>query len=156
MFNLKIICLGKLKEAYWRDAEAEYFKRLRPYAKIELIELTEESFHDTDDKEKIRKKEAEKIVKHVSEGSIVIALHERGKAFTSPDLSKFLDDHSMHGDEITFIIGGPLGLHESILKQARYQISLSPLTFPHQMVRTILAEQLYRAATILQGKQYHY
>lgn len=156
MFNLHIICLGKLKEAYWREAEVEYLKRLKPYAKIKITELPEEPFREYDDAEKIKAKEAEKIRKALPDNAIVIALHERGKPYTSPDFAQFLEKNSSHGEELVFIIGGPLGLHESILQETRQQWSLSPLTFPHQMVRTILLEQLYRGATILQGKKYHY
>lgn len=156
MMKIKIIVLGQLKEAYWEASENEYLKRLRPYAKVEIIELSEEPFREADDREKIKSKEAEKIRKVLPEDGFVIALHERGKEFNSPLLAKFLEDHSTRGETIVFIVGGPLGLHESILNLANRQISLSQLTFPHQMLRTILLEQLYRATTILKGKSYHY
>ena len=156
MFNVNIIALGKLKENYWTQAESEYIKRLTPYAKMKITELSEEPFREGDEKEKIKTKEAEKIKKILPEGGFVIALHERGKEFTSPLFAKFLEDHSTRGETIVFIVGGPLGLHESILNLADMQISLSQLTFPHQMVRTILLEQLYRATTILNEKKYHY
>ncbi len=156
MLNIKIIALGKLKESYWKEAETEYLKRLHPYAKVEIIELPEEPFRDTDDREKIKKIEAEKIKKHLKEGAVVFALHEKGKEFTSPNFAKFLEDNSTRGETIIFVIGGPLGLHESILNLATQQVSLSEFTFPHQMVRTILLEQLYRATTILKERKYHY
>lgn len=156
MMNIKIIALGKLKENYWKEAEAEYLKRLTPYAKIKLFEIPEESFRDSDDREKIKEKEAEKIKQHLSVGAVVIALHERGKEFTSPQFAKFLETNSTRGEEIIFVIGGPLGLHESLLNTVQFQISLSQCTFPHQMVRTILLEQIYRATTITNQKQYHY
>lgn len=157
MFNIKIICLGKLKETYWKEAEKEYLKRLTPYAKITCIEIQEESFRDTDDREKIKEKEAVKINKLLhNKDAILVALHERGKVYTSPAFSQFLEKNSTRGEEIIFIIGGPLGLHETVLKKANYQFSLSSLTFPHQMVRTILLEQIYRAVMIMKNKQYHY
>ena len=156
MLNLHIIALGKLKESYWREAEAEYRKRLHPYAKISLTEIPEESFHEGDKREIIQKKEAEKILKHWPEDGVVIALHERGKAFSSPEFANFLEKKSAQGDCLTFVIGGPLGLHESILTKVHAQISLSELTFPHQMVRTIFLEQIYRSVTITKGKKYHY
>jgi len=156
MLNIKIIALGKLKESYWEEAENEYFKRLKPYAKIELVELSEEPFREGDDREKIKSLEAAKIQKILPEGGLVIALHETGKEFTSPQFAKFLEDNSTRGETMTFVIGGPLGLHESVLKIAMQQLSLSQLTFPHQMVRTILLEQIYRGVTIQKGKQYHY
>ena len=156
MFNIQIICLGKLKEKHWREAETEYLKRLKSYAKIKLIEVPEESFRDTDNPETIKQKEAEKIKKNLPKDSLIIALHERGQEFSSIELSEFLQKNSVHGETIVFIIGGPLGLHESILKLAHKQISLSRLTFPHQMVRTIFLEQVYRCGTILNDKKYHY
>jgi len=156
MMNIHIILLGKLKEQYWRDAEAEYSKRLKPYAKLIITELKEESFRDGDSPDVVKKKEAEKINKALPEAGLVIALHERGREFTSVDFAKFLEQKSQSGQQITFVVGGPLGLHESVLERADMQISLSKLTFPHQMLRTIFLEQLYRAGTIVAGKRYNY
>ena len=156
MLNIKIIALGKIKESYWKEAESEYQKRLKPYAKIELVEIPEEPFRDSDDREKIKLKEADKIQKNLREGGLIVALHEAGKQFSSHQFASFLEEHSTRGETITLIIGGPLGLHQSILQLAEVQLSLSQLTFPHQMVRTILLEQIYRAVTIQKGKQYHY
>jgi len=156
MLNIKIIALGKIKESYWKEAESEYQKRLKPYAKIELVEIPEEPFRDSDDREKIKLKEADKIQKNLPEGGLIVALHEAGKQFSSHQFASFLEEHSTRGETVTLIIGGPLGLHQSILQLAEVQLSLSQLTFPHQMVRTILLEQIYRAVTIQKGKQYHY
>lgn len=156
MFNLQIICVGKYKEAYWKTAEAEYLKRLKPYAKIEILEISEEQFNDSSDREKIKKIEAEKILKHVPSNNIMVALHERGKEFTSHELAKWLEENSTRGEQIVFIFGGPLGLHESLLEKSTNKLSLSKLTFPHQMARVILLEQIYRAGTILSNKTYHY
>ena len=156
MLNIKIIALGKLKESYWQEAENEYLKRLKPYAKIDLVEIPEEAFRDGDDRDKIKALEAAKIQKILPKGGLIMALHETGKEFTSPQLAQFLEENSSRGETITFIIGGPLGIHESLLKQVPVQLSLSRLTFPHQMVRTILLEQIYRGVTIQKGKQYHY
>ncbi len=155
MMNIKIVALGKLKESYWKNAEAEYFKRLSPYAKIEITELKEEAFKSEKEREEVQKKEAEKILKHIDTDDIVIALHEHGKEMRSTDLAKTLEQKSQQGNRLTFIIGGPLGLHETVLQKANLQLSLSQLTFPHQMVRTILLEQLYRSVMIGKGK-YHY
>lgn len=155
MKNIRIITLGKLKETYWGDAEAEYFKRLSPYAKIELVELKEEAFKSENDRKEVQKKEAAKILSKIDTTDIVITLHERGKEMTSVEFSNFLEKKSQQGNRLTFIIGGPLGLHESVLEKADMQLSLSQLTFPHQMVRTILLEQLYRAVMIGKRK-YHY
>lgn len=156
MMYLTIICVGKLKEPYWKNAEAEYLKRLKPYAKITLIELAEEPFRSIAEKEKIQRLEAEKIKKHLSGDTVSIALHEGGREYTSKELATFLQEKTNHGEKLTFIIGGPLGLHPTFLTEVRFSLSLSQLTFPHQMVRTILLEQLYRSMTILTDKQYHY
>ncbi len=155
MFNIHIIAVGKLKESYWKDAEAEYLKRLTPYAKIRITELKEEAFQSTQERTIVQKKEAEKILHVVTDHSIFIALHERGKEMTSEQLAKTLAQKSEQGHTLTFVIGGPLGLDESLLKKADMQLSLSTLTFPHNMVRTILLEQIYRSVMIGKGK-YHY
>lgn len=156
MMHIQIITLGKLKEAYWKSAEAEYLKRLNAYTKLSFIELKEEPFSDKSDPDQIKKIEAEAVLKRIPQGDVVIALEERGKTFDSPAFARFLEKETMRGAHLTFIIGGPLGLHQTLRERADHIISLSELTFPHQMVRTILLEQLYRAGTILQGKSYHY
>lgn len=156
MMNIKIIALGKLKESYWREAEAEYLKRLRPYAKIELVEIPEIPFRLEHDRERVTKQEAKTVLKKLAPDDIVIALDEHGKEFSSLQFAEFLRIKSTHGERLVFIIGGSLGLHESVRKRAVHTISLSQLTFPHQMARVILLEQLYRAGTIQSGKQYHY
>lgn len=156
MFNIHIIAVGKLKETYSKEIQAEYLKRLKPYAKIVLTELPEEPFRDQSEYIKIKQKEAEKIITLLSDTDLIIALHETGKEYTSIELAKFLKNKSEQGQRLVLIIGGPLGLDESILKKADSQLSLSKLTFTHQMVRPLLLEQLYRAATINSGKQYHY
>lgn len=161
MLNIKLIAIGKLSaksgSAFGgKDTIEDYLKRLKPYAKIDLLEIPEEPFRDINEREKVKEKEAEKILKLLPSDSFVIALHERGKEYTSEKLAKFLEEKSTQGDLITLIIGGPLGWHQSVLDRADMQLSLSQLTFPHQLVRVVLLEQLYRAATIIHGKQYHY
>lgn len=154
MFNIRIVCLGALKEEHWQRAAAEYLKRLKPYARITVIEIPEEPFRSADEREKVQAKEAAKIKKYLT--GTVIALDEHGKELTSTAFSSSLECESQSGDLLTFIIGGPLGLHPSILETASHRVSLSSLTFPHQMVRVILLEQLYRSVTIAKGKAYHY
>jgi len=156
MFKITIITLGKIKDSWWKEAENEYRKRLSSLSKIQYIELREEPFHDNDPHEIIKKKEAEKLLKKIPENAFLIALHEQGKEMNSKTFANFLEKQSEKGQEIVFIIGGPLGLHKTILDIVHLQISLSQLTFPHQMVRPILIEQIYRASTILQNKNYHY
>lgn len=156
MLNIKLISLGKLKDNHWQAAADEYVKRLSPYAKLDLISLKEEPFRDGDDREQIKQKEADVLLKKIDQSDFVIALHERGKEMDSVKLAHWLEDQSSDGSQLTIIIGGPLGLHQSVLDRANLQLSLSKLTFPHQMVKVILLEQLYRAVTISRGKQYHY
>lgn len=156
MLNIHIIAVGKLKEEYWKQAEAEYLKRLSPYAKISITEIKEEPFASEHDRERIQKKEAEKIQALFQPGDTVLALHERGQEYTSPELAALLEKQSERGSRLTIVIGGPLGLAPALLESIPISLSLSQLTFPHQMVRTILLEQLYRAVTIQKQKPYHY
>lgn len=156
MFNIHILALGSIKESHWKDAIDEYTKRLGPYAKLAVTELKEEPFRKGDDPDAIKKKEAEKLLPYFEKVDIVVAMHERGKQFDSPAFAKWLEEHSTKGEKILFAIGGPLGFDEELLKKADLQLSLSELTFPHQLARVLLVEQIYRAGTIIAGKQYHY
>lgn len=159
MLNITLITLGKLKEKYWRDAEAEYLKRLKPYAKITIRELKEESFSEKDKPETIKKKEAEKIARALDslKNNFIIILDEHGQESPSFDFARNFDNAmSKQSGNAVFIIGGPLGLDESILKLANLKLSLSKMTFTHQMARVFLLEQIYRAMMIKQGKKYHY
>ncbi|MFA5133341.1 MAG: 23S rRNA (pseudouridine(1915)-N(3))-methyltransferase RlmH [Patescibacteria group bacterium] len=155
MQNITIIVLGKLKENYWRDAETEYLKRLAPFAKLKIIELREEPFSEKDALEKVKEKEAIKILKTLEKikNPHIIALDQNGTEFFSEKFSERL--YKISG-EVVFILGGPLGLHGSIKNMAKEQFSLSRLTFTHQMARVILLEQIYRAAMIKSGRKYHY
>lgn len=152
---IHIIVLGKLKENYWREAEAEYLKRLAPYAKIKITELREEPFNEKSAPEKIKEKETEKIraVLAKIKPNRILALDEKGKEFSSENFSGFLS--GLTGD-VAIVLGGPLGLHESIKSEANDMISFSQMTFTHQMMRVILLEQIYRAMMIKSGRRYHY
>lgn len=156
MLNLTIISVGKLTTKHWLEAENTYLTRLKPYAKVTVVEITEEKFSSDAERAVIQHKEALKILAKVPKGGILIALHEAGKTFTSPELATWLDTHSTRGEHLVFALGGPLGLHADVLAAATLKLSLSPLTFPHQLARVILDEQLYRAAMIQIGKSYHY
>ncbi len=155
MFKIKIICLGKFKEQAFKDLEKEYLKRLKAYAKIEVIELPEVPYRDNDDIEKVKLEEAETVEKRLPKDAIVVLLEEKGQSRDSKEFAKFLDRIGSLGQEIIFVIGSGVGLHESLRGRSNYQISLSPLTFPHNFARVLLEEQLYRAGTILAGKEYH-
>jgi 23S rRNA (pseudouridine1915-N3)-methyltransferase len=152
---IHIITLGKLKENYWREAEAEYLKRLSPFAKIKITELRKESFNEKSGPEKIKEKEAEKILKILGgiKNAFVFALDEGGKEYASKKFSARLAELPQ---DIVFILGGPLGLYESVKSIAKEIISLSQMTFTHQMARVILLEQIYRAMMIKNDKKYHY
>lgn len=155
MFKIKIIALGKFKEPAYRELENEFVKRLSPFAKIKITELPEESYGKNPDIERVKEKEAEKIVKALPEDGIVILLEEKGQQRNSREFAKFLERVGGLNKEIVFIIGSGIGLSESLKQYSNYSISLSLLTFPHNMARVILEEQIYRACTILAGKEYH-
>ena len=156
MMRITVISIGKLKESYWKEAEAEYLKRLSVFAKVEMIEHKEISFSEKDNVESIKEKETEIIIKSLPPSSYIIALDPNGKNFTSEELSKNFESLEQKNSHLTFIIGGPLGLHESIFKKTNLKLSLSTLTFTHQMTRVIILEQIYRAYMIKSGKSYHH
>lgn len=158
MIHIHLVVLGKLKESYWRSAEVEYLKRLQAFAKVTIHELKEVAFSEKDAPDFIKQKEAEKITEQIKkiETSHIFVLEEKGKQFSSPVFAKNLADLSSSHSSFTFVLGGPLGLATSIVKTANATLSLSPLTFTHQMARVILLEQLYRAMMINNNRQYHY
>ena len=155
MFKIRIIALGKFKEQAYKELEAEYLKRLNAFAKVKVIELPEESYRKNDDLDRVKEKEAEKIIKQLPEDSVVILLEEKGTLRNSKDFSAYLERTGSLNKELVFVIGSGIGLHSSLKQYSNYSISLSPLTFPHNMARVILEEQIYRACTILAGKEYH-
>ena len=156
MYQFSIHCIGSLKEAYWRDAEAEYFKRLAPYAKFSVKEYSETRFDDPRDKQRVVAEEGERLSKGLSQDAFTIALDVKGAALNSEQFATLLQEHGEVGRPIQFVIGGPLGIDNAVLDSADRTISLSPLTVTHQLARIVLAEQLYRAMTIVHGKPYHY
>lgn len=148
---IKIITVGKLKEKYFKDAVEEYLKRLSKYTKIDLIEVPDEDF----DIKKTLLKEKENILKYVSDKDYVVTLEIEGKELTSVELSKKLNDTLIQNSDITFIIGGSYGLHEDIKKISNYALSFSKMTFPHQLFRIMLLEQIYRSYKIINNETYH-
>ena len=159
MLHINIICLGKLKEKHWREAAAEYLKRLSPFVKVEIKELKEESFGEKSDPITVKQNEALKIkaalVGHADD--FIIILDEHGKSLSSIQFSGEISQlTNQQINNLTIIIGGPLGLDESILKIADLKLSLSAMTFTHQMARVFLLEQIYRAMMIAGGRKYHY
>ncbi len=154
--KITIISLGKIKEEYFKDSVDEYCKRLKNYCTLNKVELPDEKIIESKSDDWIKNKESEKILKVVSEKSYKIAMSERGKNLTSEDFSKFLSDIKNTGvSEISFIIGGALGLGDEILEQSDYKLSLSKMTLPHQMAYLFLVEQIYRAFKIMSNEPYH-
>ena len=157
--HITIIAIGKLKEKYLRDGTNEYLKRLQSYAKVEIIELADEKEPynaSAAEEEQIKIKEGERIKAKIKPDSYVIALAIEGKQFTSPALAQKIDSLASSGNShLTFVIGGSLGLSDEILKSADLLLSFSELTFPHQLVRLILLEQIYRSFRIIKGEPYH-
>lgn len=146
---IKIICVGKLKEDYLKKAIEEYKKRITKYSKIEMIELEDESNGN------ILEKEKTKILKYIHEKDYVITLEIDGSSIDSIELSKKIESIYLNYSNITFIIGGSYGLHDDIKKRSNYALSFSKLTFPHQLFRVMLLEQIYRSFKIMHHETYH-
>ncbi len=146
---IKIICIGKLKEDYLKKAMEEYKKRITKYSKIEIIELEDESNGN------ILEKEKTKILKYINEKDYVITLEIDGSSIDSMELSKKIESIYLNYSNITFIIGGSYGLHDDIKKRSNYALSFSKLTFPHQLFRVMLLEQIYRSFKIMHHETYH-
>jgi 23S rRNA (pseudouridine1915-N3)-methyltransferase len=155
--RLNVICVGKTRERFIQEGIAKYERYLRPYADIEIKVLKEEKIGDLRDAPLVRKKEAEKILKAVSADALIIALDERGQEFTSHEFAAFLNRALESGTrDMVFILGGAMGMDESVTKRANTIMALSRWTLTHEMARLVLLEQLYRAFTIIRGKTYHY
>ncbi len=149
---IKIICIGKIKETYLREAIEEYKKRISKYTQLEIIELEDYSFQDN----KITlKKEKEKILKVINNKDYIITLEIEGKQMTSEEFASKIDKIFIENSNITFIIGGSYGLDEEIKKLSSFKLSFSKMTFPHQLFRLILLEQIYRAFKINNHEEYH-
>lgn len=156
--NVTIVCVGKLKERYWREAAAEYAKRLSRYGKLEIVELPDMPEPDKptpSEEQKIRAAEGAAILKKIRPEDFVIALMIEGREMDSVQLSRFLQDNYDTGKHVVFVIGGSLGLDPAVVGRANGQLSFSPLTFPHQMARIMLLEQIYRSCKIAAGERYH-
>lgn len=154
-----IVCVGKLKEAYWRDACEEYRKRLTPFFRTEIIEVEEERIVQNPSDAQIQATiamEGKRILQRIPAGDTIIALCIEGKELTSPALASKLDDLAVNGNgKVSFVIGGSHGLSQDVKGAASLALSFSPMTFPHQLARVMLLEQLYRAAQISSGGKYH-
>lgn len=155
MLKIKIITLGKFKEKAFVELEKEYLKRLSPFAKVKIVEIPEVGYKKTSEIEGAKEKEAQSIVKALPKDGIIILLEEKGQQRNSVDFANYLERIGGLGQELVFVIGSGAGLHSSLKAHSNYQISLSPLTFTHNFARVLLEEQIYRACTIISGKEYH-
>ena len=157
--RITLICVGKLKEKYLSQGVEEYVKRLSRYCTLEIIELADEKTPDNASlalEEMIKKKEGERILKALKDDSYCIALAIGGKQLSSEELAEKVDSLGVSGNShISFVIGGSLGLSAEVLNRADYLLSFSKMTFPHQLMRMILLEQIYRAYRINQNQPYH-
>lgn len=149
---IKIICVGRIKESYLKDAIDDYSKRLSRYTKIKIIECND---YDNLDLNSILDKEKQQIEKHIDEKDYVISLDIEGNKISSLELSKKIESISIHHSNIVFIIGGSYGIDKQLKERSNYSLSFSDLTFPHQLFRVILLEQIYRAYKILNNESYH-
>lgn len=151
--------MGKIKERYFADALAEYAKRLSAYCKFEVIEVADEMTPDHAPaalREQIKEKEGKRILSKIKEDSYVITLEIGGKKLSSEEFAKKLEQIAGAGkSSVTFVIGGSLGLHENVSRRADFRLSFSDMTFPHQLMRVILSEQIYRAFRIINHEPYH-
>lgn len=157
MHRYIILCPGRPDRGAVEELVDTYKKRLNPYAKIEEIWVKEVPFRSANDATRVRSEESDAFRARLPKDTFVVALTEEGKTFDSLAFAKTLERWAEGGARpVAFLIGGPLGLDRALLKEADAQLSLSPLTFPHNVARALLFEQLYRAGTILSGKTYHY
>lgn len=156
MYRLTVIAVGKLKEAFWKDAISEYGKRLGAFAKTSVIEVAETPFKSRSEAPAVMRKEAEALRARMPEGAFVVALDRGGKEPDTETFAETLRREGESGREVVFLIGGPLGLDPDLAKESHLALSLSKLTFTHGEARAVLFEQLYRAMTVLAGKTYHY
>lgn len=157
--NIRIITVGKLKEKYLDMGINEYLKRLQTYAKVEILEVREESFSEPLSEKNLNsilEREGKRILAHVPDKYYVIALDRLGTQLTSEKLSEKLEELSVYGQgNVAIVIGGSLGLSQEVLSKASFKLSFSKFTFPHQLMRLILVEQVYRAMTIIRKERYH-
>ncbi|WP_027632747.1 23S rRNA (pseudouridine(1915)-N(3))-methyltransferase RlmH [Clostridium hydrogeniformans] len=157
--NITLISVGKLKEKYLKQAIEEYSKRLSRYCKLNIIELSDEQTPDNaSEKEEliIKDKEGDKILSQIKDTMFVITLDLKGKMLSSEELASFIEDCGVRGNSnLCFVIGGSLGLSDKVIKRANYSLCFSKMTFPHQLFRVMLLEQIYRGFRIINGEPYH-
>ncbi|MCD7775316.1 MAG: 23S rRNA (pseudouridine(1915)-N(3))-methyltransferase RlmH [Clostridiales bacterium] len=159
MQKITIVCVGKLKDAFYRDASEEYLKRLKAYCKAEIIEIQPVSLPENPSEGEIRnalETEGDRIIKKIPPNSTAVAMCVEGETYSSEDLARLIGSASMkNGGSVTFVIGGSYGLSDKVKNAAQIKMSASKMTFPHRLFRVMLLEQIYRAFTIINGGKYH-
>lgn len=154
--NIKIIAVGKIKEDYVKSATNEYIKRLSPYYRVSVVEIPAEQIYDETLAEKYKEVEADKILSSIKKDSYIVTLEIQGKMLSSEQFAEKLKEITTSGiNELIFIIGGANGLHKKVSDVSDFKLSISKMTFTHQLMRMILAEQIYRASKINAGEPYH-
>ena len=160
MLNINIVCVGKIKENYLKDAISEYSKRLSRFCNLNIIELQDEKLPEKLNNSiinEIKNKECSKMMQAIKKDSYIICLDLKGKEFSSEDFSKKIENIALNfNSRVTFVIGGTLGLNNEILSLANEKICFSKMTFPHQLIRVFLLEQLFRAFKISNNETYHW
>ncbi|HAN10676.1 MAG TPA: 23S rRNA (pseudouridine(1915)-N(3))-methyltransferase RlmH [Clostridiales bacterium] len=157
--KITIITVGKIKEKYFEDAISEYRKRLSKYCSLDFIEVQDEKAPESmsrKEEENVKEKEGKRILKGIKEKDYVIALDIKGEQKTSEELAEFIEGLAVQGkSDLTFVIGGSLGISKEVLDRADYRLSFSKMTFPHQLMKVVLLEQVYRSFRIIKGEPYH-
>ena len=157
--NIKILCVGKIKEKFYTQAIEEYLKRLSKYCSVKVIEVADEKTSENASDTEIsiiKNKEGERLLKQINDKDFVIGLAILGKQLDSVEFSKYIENLGIQGNSsIAFVIGGSLGLADEVLNRCQFQISFSKMTFPHQLMRVVLLEQIYRAMRIMKNEPYH-
>ncbi|MGP4069092.1 23S rRNA (pseudouridine(1915)-N(3))-methyltransferase RlmH [Halobacillus sp. B29] len=157
--KISIVTVGKLKEKYLKQGIEEYVKRLGPYAKVDIIEVPDEKAPENLSEaqmEEVKQKEGERILSKISQDTYVMTLEIEAKQLTSEKLASHMDSLATYGkSKVAFVIGGSLGLSDEVLKRSDFSLSFSKMTFPHQLMRLMLVEQVYRAFKIMKGEPYH-
>lgn len=152
--QVELLCVGKVKEKYLRQGIEEYTKRITPYCRIEIVEVEDEP--DEEDPKVVLEKERQRLEKKIKASSVLVPLAVEGKQMSSEEFAAWLAERQVSGQsKVTFIIGGSHGLSPAIIQRGRLVLSLGPMTFPHQLTRLILLEQIYRAFKIIRGEPYH-
>ena len=158
MLNIRLVCVGKIKDSFNKEGINEYLKRLSRYAKVEIVEVDDVKIKDNaslKEEENVKKEEGIRILKKVKDNEYMILLDLHGEELSSENFSKKIDALMGHNSSLCFVIGGSLGLSSEVIKRANYRLCLSKMTFTHQMTRVILLEQIYRSFKILNNEVYH-